>query len=444
MNRYKEYKKVELPYLHEVPEHWTVRRISTIFELRKEKNKPIKTENILSLSAKYGVTLYSERIEKGGNKPKEDLTAYNICHEGDILLNCMNIVAGSVGISKYFGAISPVYYALKVRDDNVSSKYMEYLFRNYNFQRSLVGLGKGIQMSETDDGRLYTVRMRISWDSLKTQEFIVPPFKEQEQIANYLDWKISEINKLIKIEKEKITELKKAFNKKIQFNYNLFDSRLIKLKFLLKEKLKYGLNVSGNLTGEYRYIRITDIDKNGKLKDDNKLFVDIEDDNFVLQKGDVLFARSGATVGKTYIFNDSEKCSFAGYLIRARVSDKIIPKYLYDYTNTADYEEWKDSIFIKSTIQNISAEKYNDLLIPVIDLEKQKIVVANNQKVYEQYTDLIDLTNKKIEELKSLKQSLISEVVTGKIDVRNINIPIFEAVDIEEDIDLEELIEEEN
>ena len=179
MKKYSKYKRVDLPWIKDIPENWTFQRIGNIFEQRREKNNPIKTKEILSLSAKYGVTLYSERKEKGGNKPKDDLTKYNVCHQGDILLNSMNVVSGAVGISPYFGAISPVYYALMVLNNNISVNYMDYLMRNYDFQRSLVGLGKGIQMSETEDGKLFTVRMRISWDVLKTQNLVIPPLEER-------------------------------------------------------------------------------------------------------------------------------------------------------------------------------------------------------------------------------------------------------------------------
>ena len=146
MKKYEKYKSVDLTWLNEIPSHWESKRISRIFDIRKEKNFPIKTNNILSLSAKYGVSLYSEKKETGGNKSKEDLSSYNLCYPDDILVNCMNVVAGSVGISKYFGAVSPVYYPLvNINKENNYIYYMEYVFRNYNFQRSLVGLGKGIQ-----------------------------------------------------------------------------------------------------------------------------------------------------------------------------------------------------------------------------------------------------------------------------------------------------------
>mgnify|MGYP002747232418 FL=1 len=213
MNKYERYKSTELSWSKHLPYYWNIKRIASIFDIRKEKNSPVRTKEILSLSAKYGVSLYSDKKEKGGNKPKEDLTSYYLCYSGDILVNCMNIVAGSVGISNYFGAVSPIYYPLlNMNADENCTRYMEYVFRNYNFQRSLVGLGKGIQMSESEDGKLFTVRMRISWDILKTQLLPVPPIEEQVQIANYLDWKINEINKLIEINKEKIKEILKFKN----------------------------------------------------------------------------------------------------------------------------------------------------------------------------------------------------------------------------------------
>lgn len=131
MNNYDSYKETDIPWLGEIPSHWETKKIGKIFDIRKEKNSPVKTKEVLSLSSMYGVSLYSERKEKGGNKPKENLEAYNLCYPGDILVNSMNIVAGSVGISNYFGAISPVYYSLQNLSEKKYSKYyLEYLFRN--------------------------------------------------------------------------------------------------------------------------------------------------------------------------------------------------------------------------------------------------------------------------------------------------------------------------
>lgn len=435
---------MDITWLNEVPSHWEIQRIASVFDIRKEKNDPIKTEEVLSLSAKYGVTPYSEKKEKGGNKPKSDLTKYNLCYQGDILVNCMNVVAGAVGISNYFGAISPVYYPLVTNKYN-NKYYMEYLFRNYDFQRGMVGLGKGIMMNESESGNLTTVRMRISWDTLKTLEVPVPPKEEQEQIKRFLDWKIKEIDRLIGGYRNKIQYINLIKSQLIANEYMKSDEK-IRLKMLLKNDMEYGLNISGDISGDFRYVRITDIDKNGSLKETDQQYVSNFDKKYILNKGDILFARSGATVGKTYYYKETDgNCAYAGYLIRARVNENLVySEYIYYFTQSKIYKEWKNSIFIQSTIQNINAEKYSNLLIPMFDKDVQKKVIKNCKLII----NLIDKIEKnqaqQINNLKLLKQSLISDVVTGKIDVRNVVIPEYDKVsDIEGDTILEENFNEE-
>lgn len=213
-NTYTSYIPINQKWMKKMPAHWEAKRLKSIFVLRKEKNNPIVTDNILSLTAKQGVIPYAEKEDVGGNKPKEDLALYNIAHENDLLVNCMNVVSGAAGVSRYYGAISPVYYALFPRkNDNVW--YYHYIFRLLPFQRSLVGLGKGIQMHESEDGTLTTVRMRISMDSLGNVLLPIPPRTEQDQIVRFLDWKVSAINRLIGIKCKQEALLKEQEQKVI-------------------------------------------------------------------------------------------------------------------------------------------------------------------------------------------------------------------------------------
>ena len=177
--------------------------------MRKQSNNPVVTSSILSLTAKQGVVPYAEKTDKGGNKPKGDLTKYNVAHENDLLVNCMNVVSGAAGVSRYFGAISPVYYALYPHgNDNVW--YYHHIFRLLTFQRSLIGLGKGILMHESNTGSLNTVRMRISMDYLGSVMLPVPPREEQDQIVRFLDWKVSSIHQVINTKKKQIKLLENA------------------------------------------------------------------------------------------------------------------------------------------------------------------------------------------------------------------------------------------
>lgn len=86
MKPYSNYKNSVVPWLGQVPEHWEYKALRTTLKQRNEKNNPIKSEQILSLSIAHGVTLYSHE-GRGGNKSKGDLTAYKIAHAGDIVLN---------------------------------------------------------------------------------------------------------------------------------------------------------------------------------------------------------------------------------------------------------------------------------------------------------------------------------------------------------------------
>lgn len=183
-------------WIGDIPAHWEVKPLRAFFNFRNEKNDPVKTTNILSLSIASGVTPYSEE-GRGGNKRKDDLTAYKIAHKGDIVLNSMNVIVGAVGRSDFHGAISPVYYALYPRDKDVFVPYFEKIFMNSGFQKGLLRFGKGILMKISGTGQMNTIRMKISQDDLKTVAFPVPPLDEQRQIADYLDAEVSRTNDLI-------------------------------------------------------------------------------------------------------------------------------------------------------------------------------------------------------------------------------------------------------
>ena len=195
--RYEEYRDIDSLWVQELPKHWEFNHLRTVFWERKESNDPIKTTEILSLSAKSGVQRYSDKTHEGGNKTKDDLSKYHIAHPGDLIVNCMNVISGSVGLSNYDGLISPVYYALVIRNEKYNRFYYNYIFSIEPFQKSLLPLGKGILMHESSTGKLNTIRLRISMSSLNNVSLPVPPREEQDQIVRYLDWKVSCINKLI-------------------------------------------------------------------------------------------------------------------------------------------------------------------------------------------------------------------------------------------------------
>ena len=196
--------------------------------------------------------------------------------------------------------------------------------------------------------------------------------------------------------------------------------RVYRLKHLLRKPLDYGANSSGveYLDNLPRYIRITDIATDGKLKNDGALSIELEDTSpYLLEDGDILFARSGATVGKSFIYYaEYGRAAFAGYLIRAQLNEKIVPEYVYYYTCSTGYEIWKNGIFIQSTIQNISADKYANLPIALPDTKDEQMRIARFLKnVSIELDNVFDKTRLSIEEYKKLKQAVITQAVTKGI-----------------------------
>ena len=155
-----------IEWIGEIPEGWEIKRLGAILQERNEVNNPIQTTSILSLTNNRGVIPYSEKGNQG-NKAKDDLTGYKIAHIGDIVLNSMNVIIGSVGLSNYYGAVSPVYYMLFPRNNiETNIQYYNYLFQTTAFQQSLRGYGNGI----------LEIRMRIQMQKLKTVLLPVPTF----------------------------------------------------------------------------------------------------------------------------------------------------------------------------------------------------------------------------------------------------------------------------
>ena len=156
---------------------------------------------------------------------------------------------------------------------------------------------------------------------------------------------------------------------------------MVKLKNLLLSKPQYGANEAGIVrenNTQPRYIRITDIDENGLISTSElgATVANVEE-KYILNKNDILIARSGATVGKSYIHKELPyTCLYAGYLIRFLVNpDRLLPEYLFTYTQLSPYKGWVNAIQRPSAQPNINAEEYQSIEIPLPDLSKQTEIV---------------------------------------------------------------------
>lgn len=136
----------------------------------------------------------------------------------------------------------------------------------------------------------------------------------------------------------------------------------------------------------YTYLRITDIKEDGSLDYKNLKSLDVEDDKaskYMLEKGDVVFARTGNSTGKTYFYDgEIEKLVYAGFLIKFSINDnKINPKFLKYYTMTKQYKNWVKEVQTGSTRGNINEKMYGNMIIRVPSREYQDRMVSILEKI---------------------------------------------------------------
>jgi type I restriction enzyme S subunit len=312
-------------------------------------------------------------------------------------------------------------------DWKLNPKFAYYALISEAARQYFEATAKGVGYPATDDKDFNSFSMAL------------PPLPEQERIVAYLDASCAEIDAAVAAkcrQIEVLDVLRKvsvtgAITRGLEEDVQLKPSgqewlgniplhwTAPSLKRLLKEPLTYGLNEAAEIEDRElpRYIRITDFDDSGRLRDDT--FRSLPRDvalQAILAPDDVLFARSGATVGKTFMFRNYEgEACFAGYLIRARTMPwKLKPLFLYYLTKTMAYEAWKNLIFTQATIQNISAAKYDYLTVPLPPLTEQEDICGFVERKDMEFQIVSGQIERQLGSLVAYRKSLIHECVTGQ------------------------------
>lgn len=193
----REMKNSGVEWLGKIPNHWRIRRIKNLFELRNEKNyEALEDVNLISLYTDKGVVQHSDLTETTGNKA---VTAdgYKIVKEDDIVVNIILCWMGAVGRSAYNGVTSPAYDVYKPLHDT-NSKYYHYLFRTSQFNGECYRYGRGIML----------MRWRTYSTEFRAISVPLPPKDEQERIVEFLDKKLDDVDRLIGNVQTQIEKLK--------------------------------------------------------------------------------------------------------------------------------------------------------------------------------------------------------------------------------------------
>lgn len=423
-------KDTKIKWLGEIPDSWQLKKIKYVLQERIEKNNPVRTTYILSLTAKQGVIPYDEK-EGGGNKPKEDVSAYRLAYPGDIVMNSMNILSGSVGLSQYFGCVSPVYYMLRPKEKDDDFRYYNYIFQTTLFQRSLFGLGNGILIKESGNGKLNTIRMRIPMDKFGGLYIQIAPKDKQRKISDFLDAKCGEIDILIKNIQEEIDVLEdykksiisEGVTRGLDCNSALKDSGIF---YMGPIKETWSISKIGYICTKLSRGFLPEdtalvCSNKGKvlIRDENAVGKMVSEDNAMqgIKKGDIaihgmdtwhgaiaLSEYDGKITRVVHVCDSNEDKRFVVYYMQYLAFQgvyKLISNGVRG--NTSDFRSW---------------DKVKDIYIPLPESrEEQKKICDHLDLVCKEIETAIDNKREQLDMLEQYKKATIYEYVTGKKEV---------------------------
>ena len=419
-----------ISWLGEYPSDWELKKIKYCLQERVEKNNPVRTTEILSLTAKQGVIPYDQK-EGGGNKPKEDVSAYRLAYPGDIVMNSMNILSGSVGLSQYFGCVSPVYYMLRPWKATEDVRYYNYIFQTTMFQRSLFGLGNGILIKESGNGKLNTIRMRIPMDKFGGLFIPVAPIDDQKRIADFLDAKCAEIDALTAdiqtqidtLEQYKRSVITETVTKGLNPNAEMKDSGIqwigdmpahwdvIRGKYILRYMQKPVREDDGVIT----CFRDGEVTLRSNRREDGFTMSDKEIGYQGIDVGDLVVHGMDGFAGAIGISDSRGKASPVLNVLDTDQCKRYIMYYLRSMAYSDVFLALATGIRVRSC--DLRWNKLAELSYPIPPLDEQSAIVKHIDSVLSKADAVITDKKAQLATLDEYKKSLIFEYVTGKKEV---------------------------
>lgn len=438
MNSYPSYQLVGLPWLKCVPSHWAFDKAKRFFDNPKAINKGNVEKNVLSLTLKGVVRNDAERPI--GLSPA-DYSTYQIFEKDELvfkLIDLENISTSRVGVVWERGIMSSAYIRFRMKK-NENIRYFYYQYYDWYKRQIFNGLGAG-------------VRQTLSASDLLNLTIAVPPRAEQDQIVCYIDWQVSKINKLIVSKKKEISLLEEAKQQIVMTTVlkgtdDAVPQKDSKSKWIgsipahwncLRGKYLFKEVDSRSTTGEEELLTVSHI--TGITPRSQKNVTMFKSESLVgykiCKKGQIaantMWMWQGAIAVSAY-----DGVISPSYNTYEQINDSYIPEYL-DYLLRArplinNYVVLSSGI--RKSRLRLYPQQFLTILFPVPPKEEQQKIVdsiAERSVILKQ--SIINIQHE-VEMLQELRARVISDVVTGQIDVRGIGVPDFEYV--EEDVAVE-------
>lgn len=333
-------------------------------------------------------------------QPKNDVF---LAKKGYLLVSNINFEKGAFCIiDKETVACSTDYQPYEIIYSDILPEYLNLCLRSDAFLKNVA------------EAKPKGMKTRAKWDFIKTFSIPVPLLSEQNEIVNDYYAMIRQANDIVDLSWTKMDEYYIAELQAKNYRYNPFlqysfgfvnfkkltrwdswtsDTGVTSEKYdivpfgqLIFGKPQYGANVKGVDTPcDYRYVRITDINEDGSLNEEIKYPKTVEEE-YILHENDFLIARSGNTVGKTFLYKDEiGPAIFAGYLIRYILNtDLVLPEYLLYYTKTDIFKNWILKNQRIAGQPNINGQEYLSFPVILPPIEKQQEIVDKAKKIANQ------------------------------------------------------------
>ncbi|MPL99756.1 hypothetical protein SDC9_45977 [bioreactor metagenome] len=427
---YDEYKQSESPFERIIPAHWQEKRLSWMFQFTSIQNKV--DEELLSVFLDKGVVSYASTSQKQVHKPSDDLSKYQLVEIGDFVLNNQQAWRGSVGVSGYRGIVSPAYYVLKPRIE-INSTFLNYMVRSNDVVDQFMLASKGVG----------SIQKQISVPYLKRTVLAIPPRPEQDQIVRFLNWKTSEIAHFIKEKRKEIetfVELKNsiilhAVVKGIKRNTTMKECTIEWIDTVPShwdEKMLFQCAAEQSISNKtvhhqnllsLSYGKIVNKDINtteGLLPASFDTYQIIHDGNVILRLTDLQNDHKSLRVGLA-----TQKGIITSAYTCLKARNNILPEYLYLLLHSYDVSK----VFygmgggVRQSIGYTDIRRMTILLPPI---EEQKAIVAYCCEEQTKIEQMISGIKDEISLVQELRTKTIADVVTGKVDVCNVEIPQYE------------------
>ncbi len=426
----RQYKDSGIEWIGRIPKEWKTSLMSTLFYEHSCKNDGVKEKNLLSLS--YGNIIRKNISDNGGLLP-ESFEGYNIIEANDIVFRLTDLQNDKrslrTGLCKERGIITSAYTTIRRRDNNQDIRFFHYLFHSCDECKIFYGIGNGVRQS-------------MNFQDLRKLQIVIPPYSEQQRIANYLDNKCAEIDGLIELQEQMIAQLTdykqsvitEAVTKGLNPSAELIPSGIDWIGTIPKGwtigRIKNVAVLYGRIG--FRGYTSEDLNKDGEgaitLSPSNMLPMGMDYSNvtylswtkyyespeIMIQNNDLLMVKTGSSYGKvSYVNNLPREATINPQILR--IIPKISSKYLGYFMQSPIFLYQVEGGVVGGTIPTIAQEKINNFKIILPPEHEQLAIVSLLDTKCTEIDSLISLKQQKIENLKEYKKSIIFEAVTGKI-----------------------------